>query len=114
MFRISKDEEGLRTVIAVDGQLSGDAVGVLERYCQQESRSGRPLEVQLRDLTVIDEAGRALLSRLAAKGIQLHASGVYTSYVVEVLCSQRKTLAGKEAGKPVDRGGPQSTVKKTG
>jgi hypothetical protein len=35
----------------------------------------------------MDEAGRALLRRLAAAGCRLHASGVYNSYIVETLQS---------------------------
>jgi hypothetical protein len=39
----------------------------------------------LRDVSVIDQAGRALLSRLAARGIRLLANGVYTSHLVQDL-----------------------------
>jgi hypothetical protein len=36
----------------------------------------------------VDQAGRMLLARLAAKGIHLVASGVYTSYLVDSLTSE--------------------------
>jgi hypothetical protein len=36
----------------------------------------------LRNVFDIDDIGRSLLSRLAAQGVQLSASGVYSSYVV--------------------------------
>jgi len=39
------------------------------------------IQLYLRDVTAFDEVGRALLDRLAAKGIRLIASGVYMSYL---------------------------------
>lgn len=85
MFRVSRVEEPSRTVIAVDGQLSGDCVEVVESCCDEEISTGKPVHLLLRDLTTIDQAGRALLCRLATKGVHLLASGVYTSYLVEAL-----------------------------
>jgi hypothetical protein len=36
----------------------------------------------LRDVQTVDQSGRALLSRMAAKGIHLLATGAYASYLV--------------------------------
>lgn len=85
MFRVSRAEEPSRTIITVDGQLSGDYIEVVETYCDQEISTGKPVHLYLRDLTTVDQAGRALLRRLAAKGVRLLASGVYTSYIVQSL-----------------------------
>jgi len=87
MFRISKSEAPNHTVITVDGQLSGGCVEAVERLCDQETATGIPVQLFLRDLTVIDPAGRELLKRLAAKGIRLLGRGVYTSHIVKTLTS---------------------------
>lgn len=91
MVRVNKAEEQSRTIITVDGQLSRDYVGVVETCCEQEMATGKPVHLLLRDLTTIDQAGRALLSRLAAKGVHLLAIGVYTSYIVQALTPTKDT-----------------------
>ena len=85
MFRVSKAQDPSRTIITVDGQLAGECIDVVEICCDQEISTGKPVHLLLRDLTTIDQAGRALLSRLAARGVRLLASGVYTSYIVHTL-----------------------------
>jgi ABC-type transporter Mla MlaB component len=85
MFRVSKAEERSRTIVTIDGQLSGDYIAVVETCCNQALSTGKPVHLFLRDVSTIDQAGRALLCRLAAKGVRLLASGVYTSYLLQAL-----------------------------
>ena len=85
MFRVSKAEERSRTIVTIDGQLSGDSIEIIETCCDQAISTGKPVELFLRDVSTIDQAGRALLRRLAASGVHLLASGVYTSYIVHAL-----------------------------
>ncbi len=92
MFRITKAEERLRTILTVDGQLSGDSIAAVETCCNQAGANGLPVQLYLRDVTSVDQAGQNLLSRLAAKGVDLIASGVYTSYLVQALASAAKAL----------------------
>ena len=68
----------------IDGKLVGDYVGVVEECCA-EALSGGSVSVFLRDVSAIDAAGRGLLYRLAGLGVQLMASGVYMSHLVENL-----------------------------
>jgi hypothetical protein len=82
MFRICKAEEPSRMIVTIDGHLSGDYVGAVELWCEQAASGGKPVHLFLRDVSTIDEAGRALLRRLSAKGIRMVASGVYASYLV--------------------------------
>lgn len=89
MFRVSKTEERTRTLITVDGQLAGDGVEVVEVCCEQELSIGKTVDILLRDLTVIDQPGKALLCRLAAKGVRLFANGIYTSYVVRTIAQAK-------------------------
>jgi hypothetical protein len=47
--------------------------------------TGKPVHVFLRDVSVVDRAGRALLRRLADNGVRLLANGIYNSYLVRTL-----------------------------
>jgi len=87
MFRITKAEDRSKTILTIDGQLSGDSVAAVETCCNQAGLDGRPVQLYLRDVTSVDHAGQQLLRRLAAKGVILAASGVYTSYLVQALTS---------------------------
>ena len=87
MIRVTKTEEQSHTIITIDGQLSGDSVAVVETCCNQAKANGKPVQLFLRDVTTVDQAGQVLLSQLAAKGVRLVARGVYTSYLVQSLTS---------------------------
>ena len=87
MIHISKTEEPSRILLTVDGQLSGDSIDVVETSCTQARSGGKAVQLFLRDVTGVNQAGRMLLSRLVAKGIRLVACGVYTSYLVQEVTS---------------------------
>ena len=72
-------------MVNIDGQLLGECVRVAEDVCSQALADGKPVCVFLRDVCQIDEAGRELLRRLAARGVRLAASGVYMSHLVKTL-----------------------------
>ncbi len=82
MIRILTLDEPNAITITVDGQLMDDSVDAVEACSYQAMGRGRPVHLFLRDVSHIDEHGRSLLSRLAGRGVQLSASGVYSSYVV--------------------------------
>lgn len=82
MIRIMTSNHAGGTTITVDGRFVGDYVDPVDVCVHQAMDEGRPVHLYLRDISVIDESGRMLLSRLASKGIELSASGVYSSYVV--------------------------------
>jgi hypothetical protein len=99
MIRVTKSEERERTIITIDGQLSGDYNEVVEIFCNRAVSDGKPIDVFLHDVLTIDESGRALLTRLAAKGIRLLATGMYTSHVVRDLVTAD---SGRQAGAGAD------------
>lgn len=101
MFRVTKAEGPSCTTIAVDGDLSGEFIGLVETCCDQELSGGKPVNLLLRDLTAIDREGRTLLRRLVCKGVCLLASGVYTSYIVQELMPSRQ--AGSPSGGASER-----------
>jgi hypothetical protein len=85
MIRVTKGEEPGRTTITVDGFLSADCTDVVEACCNQALSRGMPVDLFLRDVSAVDQSGRDLLCRMAARGVRLLASGVYTSYLVREL-----------------------------
>ena len=82
MFRIMTATKLNLITITVDGQLSGEYVEAVETCAMQTLAQRKPTQLFLRDVSTIDESGRALLARLAAKGIRLQGAGVYCSYIV--------------------------------
>jgi hypothetical protein len=89
MIRVTKTEEQSHTIVTIDGQLSNGSIAVVEACCNQAKSNGKPVELFLRDVTTVDQSGQILLSRLAAKGVRLVARGVYTSYLVQSLTSDK-------------------------
>lgn len=90
MLRVGQAEERWHTTVTIDGQLAGNGIGIVEACCDDAMSKGKPVLLFLRDVSAVDRAGRALLCRLAAKGIGLLAHGVYTSYLVKALGTPAK------------------------
>ena len=87
MIRVMKTEDRSRTIITVDGEVSSESVAVVETCCAQAESTGKPVKLFLRDIIAVDKAGQKLLRRLAAQGVQLAATDVYTAYLVQSLAS---------------------------
>ena len=82
MIRIQTANSRGGTTIAIDGQLVGEYVEEVETSIRKAIEQHKDVHLFLRDVSHIDETGHSLLSRLAAQGVELSASGVYSSYVV--------------------------------
>jgi hypothetical protein len=84
VFRVDKELGEQRTRLTVSGEISSECIEVLETCCEQAIRDGKAVHLVL-DVTTIDESGRALLRRLAAKGVRMFAEGIYHSYLVDTI-----------------------------
>ncbi len=82
MIRIITATEPQAIKMTVDGRLAGEYVEVLDASVKEAMARGKPVRLFLRDVSGIDECARALLGRLATKGVHLSAAGVYNSYIV--------------------------------
>jgi len=82
--------------ITVDGQLVDDCVDEVETCTRQAMSQAGEVRLYLRDVSHIDGRGRSLLARLAAKGVQLSASGVYSSYIVSEISRDRPKVPATE------------------
>ncbi|MBZ5617794.1 MAG: hypothetical protein LAQ69_03515 [Acidobacteriia bacterium] len=90
---MTSDEPAL-TTITVDGRLSGESIDTLETFCNRAASKRKPVRLLLRDVSAIGHDGLALLRRLASKDVGLKASGIYTSYLVELIQQKRLPHSG--------------------
>ncbi len=91
VFRLDKDFGHERTRLTLDGEISTECIEPVETCCEEAMGAGKPVDLVLRDVTAVDEAGRALLRRLAETGVRLCGNGVYTSYLVESASAEPAT-----------------------
>jgi hypothetical protein len=97
MIRIQTANNLSGITIAIDGQLVGEYIGEVEASIRKASEQRKNVHLFLRDISHIDETGHLLLSRLAARGVELSATGLYSSYVVNQI--QRVVSCRNSAGK---------------
>jgi hypothetical protein len=83
MIRIQPAKNPGGITIAIDGQLIGEYVAEIEASIRESTEQYKGVELFLRNVSHIDEAGQELLSRLAAQGVELRAAGLYSSHVVK-------------------------------
>jgi len=85
MMRITRQSNGETITLKIEGCLTGEWVGEMER-CWNEVKNNDPLRViriDLNGVTLIDAAGRELLERMLASGVVAVAGNVMTKAVVE-------------------------------
>lgn len=93
MIRVTKLEKRSRTIVTIDGQLSNDSIAIVETCCSEALSNGKPVDLYLRNISVVEPAGRSLLMRLADEGVHLVAEGVYLSFLIEELASDAHPTA---------------------
>lgn len=107
MIRVLITNEPQAITITIDGQLVAQNTDAVETCIHQAIEQQRPVHLFLRDVSDIDEHGRALLSWAATKGVELSASGVYNSYVVGEIRREPGNVAGcggeRRTAKAADR-----------
>lgn len=85
MLKITTQSTEVSTRITVEGRLVGPWVGELERCWKESERSasGRPVVVDLRGVTFVEQEGKGLLSRMCQAGAELLAAGCCMKSIVE-------------------------------
>ena len=106
MLRGTKAEPWERTMITVEGQVSSGNVELIETSCHEAQSRGKQVYLLLRGVAAIDEAGRAMLRRLAAKGVQLVGKGVYTCFLVRALRPAGTQVSATSVNNPKSDSGP--------
>ena len=83
MLRITVQEHGTLWRLHLAGRLEGAWVGETENIWRSAPVSRRPVEIDMRDVTGIDEAGRCLLRAMNQAGARFIAKGVAIEALVE-------------------------------
>jgi outer membrane protein len=101
MLRITTEKKRGKTVLNVEGRLSGPRVPMLEQ-CWRELRAGAAEErfdVNLCGVTFIDGAGKVLLKAIHSEGAQLIAEGCLNQAIVREITTEAKTNTAEKRGK---------------
>ncbi len=98
MFRVNTVDEGSHVLITIDGQLSAAYVEFVDHCCGRASAAGKPVQLLLRDVSLVDEVGCRLLRRLAANGVCLRANGLHNSLLIRECNSAARRCESRLAG----------------
>src|SRR5579862_1685599 len=99
MIRIQAADIPGGTTIVIDGQLIGEYVAEVEESIRKSLEQYNDVHLFLRNVSHIDDIGHALLARLAAQGVQLSGTGLYSSHVVteiQLALSSRQSRAKRQ------------------
>jgi len=83
MLRITLQEDGTLVRLHLAGRLAGAWIAETENTWHSVAVSGRPIEIDIREVTGIDEAGRCLLRAMNREGARLIAKGLAMEALVE-------------------------------
>jgi hypothetical protein len=83
MLRITVREDDTLWYLQLSGRLAGPWVAETEKLWRCAPVSSRQLEIDLREVTGIDEAGRSLLQAMNEAGARFIAKGVAMEALVE-------------------------------
>jgi len=86
MLKITTLTDNGRVVLELEGKLAGAWVEELKNCW---FRIDRPVRVQLKAVTFIDNAGRTLLAEMYKQGAELAAEGCMTKAIVEEITQGR-------------------------
>src|SRR5579862_7002124 len=90
MLRITIREDEKTSRIEAAGKIGGPWVAELENAWRSVQASGKPIEIDLKDATGVDEAGRELLERMHQAGARLLACGVMMTCLVDEISGRRR------------------------
>ncbi len=83
IFRIKQTDKGSHSLFLFEGQLLRDSVDVTRECCERAIAAGRRVHLFLQHVPSVDASGRELLKRLGRRGVVVHGSGIYTSYLAQ-------------------------------
>jgi len=97
MLRITTQKKRGRTVLNIEGRLTGTLVGTLEQ-CWRELRGASPSEkvhINLCGVSFIDAAGKMLLKEIYRQGGELVAEGCLNQAIVDDIVKSEKETKGQ-------------------
>ena len=91
MLRITVREDGKKERIEAAGRIGGPWVAELENAWRSVETAGKEIEIDLKQVTGVDEAGVELLKRIHRAGARLVACGVMMTALVDEITGGRHT-----------------------
>jgi hypothetical protein len=88
MLRITIREDGKGRRLELAGRLEGPWVAETETVWRASLRPGQKIDIDLRQLTGVDDAGRDLLAAIHRAGACLIGEGVWLTALIGDLASQ--------------------------
>ncbi|HEY7219263.1 MAG TPA: hypothetical protein VH985_12845 [Candidatus Binatia bacterium] len=82
MLKITTHADGERTILELEGSLSGPWVGEL-RECWQRAGGGERMRVVLKQVSYVDGPGRNILADMYRQGVELMAEGCMITAIIE-------------------------------
>jgi ABC-type transporter Mla MlaB component len=89
MLRITVHEDGNVRRLELAGRLEGPWVAETENAWRASLRPDQKIEIDLRQLTAVDDAGRDLLAVIQRAGASLIVQGVWMTALIGELSSQQ-------------------------
>ena len=89
MLRVTVHEDGTFCRLELAGRLAGPGVLETEYVWRSALRSGRQIELDMRQLTDVDDAGRELLMVMHLAGVRLIVEGVWMKGILEEIKEDR-------------------------
>lgn len=85
MLKITTDIDGKHATLELEGRLAGPWVQELRDCWRRAKSADRQINVVLKQVTFIDEAGRQLLAEMHRQGAVLAAEGCMTRAIIEAI-----------------------------
>lgn len=89
MLRITVHEDGTLCRLELAGKLGGPWVAETEHAWRASFRSDKQIEVDMRQVTGVDDAGRELLLAMHQAGARLVAEGVAMTALIEEITAKQ-------------------------
>ena len=96
MLRVTVHEDGTLCRLELAGRLGGPWVAETEHAWRSSSCPDKQIEVDMRQVIGVDDAGRELLSAMHQAGARLVAEGVAMTALVEEISRQQAFKAAKQ------------------
>jgi hypothetical protein len=91
MLKITTHSEATLVILELEGRLAGPWVDELKLCWQQTGVPDHALCVVLKQVTFIDDGGRALLAAMHQAGVKLEAAGCMTKAVIDEIVKGEAT-----------------------
>jgi len=108
MLRITVHEEGGQCRLELAGKLCGPWVDETKNVWRSQPCSGKEIEIDMREVTGVDTAGRELLVAMHQAGARLIAEGVWMTALIEEITGKQAVDGAKRRRRRTKRTFPRT------